>query len=134
MAPGKSKGQSAWLAACEHSWLRTYPFWCDGYRYLAIECRDCPVSTSLPIGDHFDPRFPPPDSRTPPGAGGGAEEDGLRESVGSGGPDQSTAEHLVAATPEDGHVDPEGVEGAEAEQVPGLTDAHSLARQNRCSE
>lgn len=45
------------MARCFHQHLRCYEFWCEGWTYLAIECRDCPVSTSMPIsnpeGNHW---------------------------------------------------------------------------------
>ena len=52
---------------CRHRQLRQYEFGCDGARYLAIECEDCPSSTSLLIEDYrgeidpkdFNKRLPP---------------------------------------------------------------------------
>lgn len=35
---------------CRHERLRRYVFHCDGVEYVALECEDCPKSTSLPIG------------------------------------------------------------------------------------
>jgi hypothetical protein len=53
---------------CEHPVCRTYVFHCDGWRYLAIECQTCPVSTSMPISlaavEAFGLASPRPPSRS----------------------------------------------------------------------
>lgn len=38
--------------ACHHRMIRETEFYCDGALYRALECQDCPASTSLFICDY----------------------------------------------------------------------------------